>query len=60
MSSDWLVGPSSSMRSFLAAVGTGAANFVPVNVATDWLHFVLGVSMIGVLVLVPAIERPAT
>ena len=24
-----------------------AANFVPVNVADDWLHFVLGVAMIG-------------
>jgi len=25
-----------------------AANFVPVNAADDWLHFVLGVAMIGV------------
>jgi hypothetical protein len=24
-----------------------AANFVPVNTADDWLHFVLGVAMIG-------------
>ena len=24
-----------------------AANFVPVNVADDWLHFVLGVAMVG-------------
>ncbi|WP_174266584.1 DUF4383 domain-containing protein [Pseudarthrobacter phenanthrenivorans] len=24
-----------------------AANFVPVNVADDWLHFVLGVGMLG-------------
>jgi len=24
-----------------------AANFVPVNMADDWLHFVLGVAMIG-------------
>ena len=26
---------------------TSSANFVPVNTADDWLHFVLGVSMIG-------------
>jgi hypothetical protein len=28
-----------------------AANFVPVNTADDWLHFVLGVGMIGLGVL---------
>ena len=27
------------------------ANFVPVNVADDWLHFVLGIAMIGLGVL---------
>lgn len=26
---------------------TSAANFVPVNTADDWLHFLLGVGMIG-------------
>ena len=29
------------------------ANFVPVNVADDWLHFVLGAGMIALGVLVP-------
>jgi hypothetical protein len=29
------------------------ANFVPVNTADDWLHFGLGVGMIGLGVLVP-------
>jgi hypothetical protein len=28
-----------------------AANFVPVNVADDWLHFVLGVGMVALGVL---------
>jgi hypothetical protein len=28
-------------------VGGGGANFVPLNTADDWLHFVLGVAMIG-------------
>jgi hypothetical protein len=30
---------------------TSAANFVPVNTADDWLHFVLGIGMIAVGVL---------
>lgn len=34
-----------------------AANFVPVNTADNWLHFVLGVAMIGVGV---ALSRGAT
>ena len=28
-------------------VGGGGANFVPLNTADDWLHFVLGVAMIS-------------
>jgi hypothetical protein len=30
---------------------SSSANFVPVNVADDWLHFVLGVGMVGLGVL---------
>jgi hypothetical protein len=26
---------------------TSSANFVPINTADDWLHFILGISMIG-------------
>ena len=37
------------------------ANFVPMNTADDWLHFVLGVGMIGAGVLLSRErERPAT
>jgi hypothetical protein len=28
-------------------VGAGGANLIPLNTADDWLHFVLGVTMIG-------------
>ncbi len=31
----------------LAVGPTSTANFVPLNVADDWLHFVLGIGMIG-------------
>jgi hypothetical protein len=37
---------------------TGDANFVPVNSADDWLHFVLGVGMIALGALL-ARSRPA-
>ena len=37
------------------------ANFIPVNVADDWLHFVLGAGMIALGVLVPKlIEQRGT
>src|SRR4051812_10041190 len=36
---------------------TGNANFVPINTADDWLHFVLGAAMIGLGV---ALGRKAT
>ena len=35
------------------------ANFVPLNTADDWLHFVLGVGMIGVGVLLTRENREA-
>jgi hypothetical protein len=35
----------------LVTSDTSAANFVPVNTADDWLHFVLGAAMIGLGVL---------
>jgi len=35
----------------LITADTSAANFVPVNTADDWLHFVLGVGMIALGVL---------
>ncbi|WP_149179999.1 DUF4383 domain-containing protein [Streptomyces sp. TRM49041] len=34
----------------------GAANFVPVNTADNWLHFVLGIGMVGLGLALP---RPA-
>jgi hypothetical protein len=37
---------------------TSEANFVPVNAADDWLHFVLGIAMIALGVLLG--RRPAT
>ena len=33
------------------------ANFVPVNVADDWLHFVLGAGMVALGVLVPRLAE---
>jgi hypothetical protein len=35
----------------LATANSSSANFVPVNTADDWLHFVLGLGMIGLGVL---------
>ena len=46
----------------LAAGVVGAeddANFVPMNTADDWLHFALGVGMIGIG-FVTTRSRPAT
>jgi hypothetical protein len=40
----------------LVTSDTSAANFVPVNSADDWLHFVLGIGMIGLGLL--ATRRP--
>jgi len=37
-----------------------SANFVPVNTADDWLHFVLGVGMIGLGVLLGRQASPRT
>jgi Domain of unknown function (DUF4383) len=31
----------------LVVASEGAANFVPLNTADDWLHFVVGVAMVG-------------
>jgi hypothetical protein len=42
----------------LVTSDTSAANFVPVNSADDWLHFVLGIGMIGLGLL--ATRRPGT
>ena len=39
---------------------SSAANFVPVNTADDWLHFVLGVGMIGLGVALARRTRTAT
>ncbi|MGI9206605.1 MAG: DUF4383 domain-containing protein, partial [Rhodococcus sp. (in: high G+C Gram-positive bacteria)] len=36
-----------------------AANFVPLNTADDWLHFVLAVAMIALGVLLPPRRRAA-
>lgn len=42
-------------------IGQGSpANFVPVNTADDWLHFVLGVSMVGLSFLGGTRDRTAT
>ncbi|GGZ83048.1 hypothetical protein GCM10010389_21370 [Streptomyces echinoruber] len=35
----------------LAVGHTSDANFVPLNTADDWLHFVLGIGMIGLALL---------
>jgi hypothetical protein len=35
----------------LVTANTSSANFVPLNTADDWLHFVLGLGMIGLGVL---------
>jgi hypothetical protein len=37
-----------------------AANFVPVNTADNWLHFVLGIGMIALGVLLTRRTTPAT
>ena len=37
-----------------------AANFVPLNPADDWLHLVLGVTMVGLSFLPRAPHRTAT
>jgi hypothetical protein len=42
----------------LVTSDTSTANFVPVNSADDWLHFVLGIGMIGLGLL--ATRRPDT
>lgn len=36
------------------------ANFVPVNAADDWLHFVLGLAMIALGVLLPRLSTAST
>ena len=35
-----------------------SANFIGVNTAADWLHFVLGVAMVGIGVLLGRRDRP--
>ncbi len=43
----------------LVTGSTAGANFVPVNTADDWLHFVLGVGMLALGVLLSRREHPA-
>ena len=43
----------------LVTKDTSGANFVPVNTADDWLHFVLGVGMIGLGVALARRTRTA-
>ena len=38
---------------------TSDANFVPINTADNWLHFILGIVMIGLgIVLSRSLSRP--
>lgn len=66
-----LAGTASGARTYLLGGGAiyivlwllgllGAADWIPSNTADDWLHFVLGVGMIGVGVALTRERRVAT
>ncbi len=44
----------------LIAGHNSGANFVPVNSADNWLHFILGVGMIALAILLSRNTRPTT